>query len=169
METRYSSSGRVQPIQYGNMALPGTCLLCNRIGHTQDEVFATLGVELEFYGLAYLCLDCCAEIADFIMFKPPARMDALEQQVTMLVTSNFKLQASLAEAKGLINARIDAAGRDEPRSDGDVSVSVPEVESGSAEVNQDTDGNEPVASQSSTHAGLGNAVRTAKSYRSRSV
>lgn len=110
MQTRIDSAGRVQPIEYRNLATPGQCLLCARIGRLPEEVFANLGVELDFYGLVYLCLDCCAEVASFICFVDPKAFNEATYEINKLKDANRALLNQLKEAKGLINARIDTAG-----------------------------------------------------------
>lgn len=148
METRYDSAGRVQPVQYGNMAHPGICLLCNRIGKKPDEIFASLGVELEYYGVAYLCLECCAELADFIRYKSPDAFFALKLKHEALKLENEVLKDQLAEAKGLLNARIDSAGRRSAVGDGASSVHVSETESEPGFVDRVLNSDKSVASKS---------------------
>jgi hypothetical protein len=150
METRYDSSGRVQPIQFGNMATPGTCLLCNRIGHDNTEIFASLGVELEFYGIAYLCLDCCAELADFILFKSPEAYNKLNDKYAALKKDWDILRKQLAEAKGLIDVRIDTAGDREPSGDGSASIPLFEVESDADFIDSILNSDESVSAESGT-------------------
>lgn len=124
MQTRIDSSGRVQPTEYRNLSTPGQCLLCSRIGRLPEEIFANLGVELDFYGLVYLCLDCCAEVANFICFIDPKRVAEAEQEVKTLKDANRSLLNQLQEAKGLINARIDTAGNRVSPSNGTTSPTV---------------------------------------------
>lgn len=113
MAIRQDSSGRLQPIRFGDMAQPGTCMLCNRIGHTNDELFATFNVELEFYGIIYLCQECCAEVASFVCFIDPNTYLDLQGKYMELVNTYVSTRKQLDEAKGLLNARIDSAGSDE--------------------------------------------------------
>lgn len=136
MDVRMNSAGRIQPIRFGDMAQPGTCLLCNRIGHDSNELFATLNVELEFYGIAYLCTECCAEVADFIMFKSPKAHQELKAKYDALQKDWNLLRAQLAETKGLLNARIDSAGTSESDGDGAAGVYVPEAEQFSDDVDR---------------------------------
>ena len=143
-----NSACRIQPIRYGDMAQPGTCLLCNRIGHNPDELFATLNVELAFYGIAYLCTECCAEIADFIMFKSPKAHQELSAKYEALQKDWNILRAQLAEAKGLLDARINSAGSGEPDGDGTASVPVSQAQSISVDLDRilNNDKSEPVKS-----------------------
>ena len=136
METRYDNSGRVQPTAFGNLLHPGICLLCRRPGRSSDEIFANLGVELEEYGIAYLCLECCAEIADFICFKNPEEYREMRSSYLDLVIERNVLLAQLQEAKGLLNARIDSAGYSEPSSDGNDDLSIPEALSTADEIDR---------------------------------
>ena len=136
MDVRMDSSGRIQPIRYGDMAQPGTCLLCNRIGHNPDELFATLNVELEFYGIAYLCTDCCGEVANFVLFKSPKDYESVQKKYAVLLTDWNILRAQLAEAKGLLDARINSAGSSEPDGDGTAGVSVSQAESVSVDIDR---------------------------------
>jgi hypothetical protein len=128
MPVRYDTSGKVQPVEFGYMAHPGTCLGCSRIGRRNSEIFASLAVELDHYGVVYLCQDCCAEIAGFILFVPPEKSQELESKLAAAVIMLDKKDNQIAYLKGLLNARIDLAGSSEPISDGSPSSSVSEIE-----------------------------------------
>lgn len=148
MSVRMDSAARVQPIRFGDMAQPGTCLLCNRIGHSPDELFATLNVELEFYGIAYLCQECCKEVAGFVLYKDPADHEKLANKYAVLLKDHDILRKQLAEAKGLLDARIDSAGSSEPDGDGTPSVPVSSAQSISTDLDRilNNDESEPVKS-----------------------
>jgi hypothetical protein len=133
---RYDSSGRVQPTEFGRMLDPGLCLLCSRPGNSSEEVFANLGVELEYYGVAYLCLECCAEIADFVLFKSPDAYNSLLDSLDIYRRRNIQLSEQLAEAKRLVDVRINSAGDNVISSDGSVSVPLFEVDSPADEVDR---------------------------------
>jgi len=131
METRYSSSGKIQPIEGKNLIEPGTCLMCSKPCYDPSEVWANPGVEIEHYGMVYICLDCCAEVADFINFRSPKVYKDLEEKYKVLQNDWDILRKQLAEAKGLLNARIDSAGSSEPVGDESAGVVVSETESDS--------------------------------------
>jgi hypothetical protein len=118
------------------MMHPGLCLLCNRPGKFPEEVFANLGVELEYYGVAYLCLECCAEIADFILFKSPDAYDDLLDFLKENRNRNLQLSEQLAEAKRLIDVRIDTAGDRVASLNGTVSLPLFETDSPTDEVDR---------------------------------
>jgi len=138
MGTRYDSSGRVQPIEYGNLINPGTCALCNRIGRDPHEIFADLGVELEYYGMMYLCQDCCLELADFVMAVPQDRYDPMLARLKSTEHTLLEVMKQNEYLRGLLNVRIESAGIivGEPDSDGDDDISLPEAESAAAEVDR---------------------------------
>lgn len=148
MVFRQDSSGRVQPTEYRNLLQPGTCALCSRIGRYPEEVFANLGVELEYYGIVYLCPECCAEIADFIMFKSPERYDELTDRHIKLAHDYDVAMAELTRTRMLLNARIDSFISGESDSDGAVSLSVPEAERQSVESDSVIDSDEPESAES---------------------
>jgi len=110
---RFNSSGRVQAIEGMYLAQPGVCMLCGRVPENGQEYFASLGIELEFYGIVYLCQACCAEIASFILFIDPNRFEEMAAVNEVLADRVLQLQRSLNAAKEMLHARIDAAGRGE--------------------------------------------------------
>lgn len=122
---------------------PGLCLLCSRPGNAPEEVFANLGVELEYYGVAYLCLECCAEIADFILFKSPDAYESLLDSLETYRRRTIQLSEQLAEAKRLVDVRIDSAGDSVFGSDGSVSVPLFEVDSTADEIDRILNDNKP--------------------------
>jgi hypothetical protein len=147
---RYDNSGRIQPTEFGRMLDPGLCLLCSRPGRTQDEVFANLGVEIEYYGIAFLCLECCAEVADFINFVSPEKHANNEAEIKDLKDDMVRLKAQLGEAKGLLNARIDSAVDCKHDSDGTASIPFPKVDRTADEVNRILNVDKPKFSKSGT-------------------
>lgn len=138
MATRYDSSGRVQPIEFGNLISPATCVLCNRIGRERHEIFANLGIELEFYGGVYLCQDCCLELAGFVMAVPHETVELYRITVEELKKDLTLAHAQNEYLRGLLDARIKSAGVivGEFNSDGNDDVSLPEVESAATEVDR---------------------------------
>jgi hypothetical protein len=106
---RFNSAGRVQAIEGMYLVHPGTCLLCGKVPDSGVEYFASLGVELEYFGACYLCQACCAEIADFIGFVSPDNAEELQTANDNLYEANKKLHRSLQTAKGLLDARINSA------------------------------------------------------------
>lgn len=136
MPTRYDSSGKIQPTEFRNLLAPAECLMCKRIGRQSDEIFANLGVELEFYGMCYLCQDCCHEVANFVMCVPPEQHDHLKDEYLVLQANNHGLTKKVEYLKGLLDARIDSAGSSESDSDGDASVSLFEVDDAADEIDR---------------------------------
>lgn len=140
MEIRQGSSGRVQPTEYRNLIEPATCLLCARIGRDPSEIFASLGVELSYYGQCYLCVECCAEIADFIGYVDSKVVKDYALAYDRLAAQHNKKAQDYARLKELLDARIDAFVSGESGSDGTAGVSLSETESDSDFVNQVIDG-----------------------------
>lgn len=137
---RFNSAGRIQAIEGMYLVHPGTCFLCGKVPSDGMEYFASLGVELEYYGAAYLCQACCAEVADFIGFAQPEVHSTVIELNRILAEKNMKLQQSLTFAKELLNARVDTAGSSESVFDGAVSDLVLETESESDYVDSVLDG-----------------------------
>lgn len=145
MRLKDAYSGRVQPTEFGRLLEPASCVLCNRIGRTNDEVFANFGVELEYYGCVYMCQECCGEVASFIGYVSNERFEELEENceaMAMLITS---LNAKVAYLKGLLDARIDLAGSSEPSSDEPSGLPVFEVEPDTAFIDSVLNEHEPVS------------------------
>jgi hypothetical protein len=122
---------------------PGTCMLCGKVPDGPGEYFASLGVELEYFGAVYLCQACCAEIASFILFIDPNRFEEMAAVNETLAQKVIELQKSLAAAKEMLSARIDAAGRSEFNIDVVDAVLVPETERDSDYVDSILNGDEP--------------------------
>lgn len=133
---RQNSSGRVQPTESRYLLQPGTCLLCSRVGKSMDEVFANLGVELEYYGIAYLCLECCAEVADFIGFVSPERFEIQANDLIKTIHELDETRAQLERASRLLHGRVDSAISGESDGDGTSSVPLSEAKSGSTSLYQ---------------------------------
>jgi hypothetical protein len=146
---RFNSAGRVQPIEGMYLVHPGTCFLCGKVPDNGMEYFANLGVELEYFGAAYLCQACCAEVADFIGFTQPEIHETILDMNRMLAEKNVELQKSLKFAKELLNARIDTAGSDQSHFDGFVSDLVLETESDSDYLDTASNRSESESSESS--------------------
>lgn len=144
--TRYDSSGRVQPIEYRNLAVPAECLLCKRIGSSPDEIFADLRVELAFYGDCYMCQNCCHELASFVMAVSFERHQQVKDENSVLDTRVVGLIKKVNYLKGLLDARIDSSGRSEPDSDGTVGVPLLEVEPLTTFLDSVLDSDKPVSS-----------------------
>lgn len=147
---RQDSSGRVQPTATGYIAHPGQCLLCARPPIQGGEIFANLGVELEYYGVAYLCLDCCGEIANFINHKSPEQYDKIFDANIELIHKIDETQAQLERAQRLLHGRIDSVIAGEPDSDGTSSVPLSEAKSGSISLYQAFNSGKPKSSESGT-------------------
>lgn len=129
MKIRQDSSGRVQPTEYRNLIHPGQCLLCARIGRTPDEVFANLGVELEFYGIAYLCTDCCMECASFVGAVDSEQWDKYRQEATAHIAEYDRLVAEVKILRSALDARVTVAIDRLLDKHGNDDLSVPEDES----------------------------------------
>lgn len=145
---RFDSAGRVQPVEYKYMAAPATCLLCSRIGRDSEELFANLGVELEYFGVAYLCQDCCSEIANFICYVPYDQHKTVGEDNIKLLKEAESLREKLYYVKGLLDARINSVGSNVPVGDGSSDPTLFEVESESDDTNPEPVDNEPVVAES---------------------
>jgi len=146
MPTRYDSAGRIQPIEYRNLAIPAECLLCKRIGTSPDEIFANLQVELGFYGDCYLCQNCCHEVASFVMAVPYEQHQQNKHQLSVLDAKIFELKKKNAYLRSLLDARIDSSGDSESDSDGAVSVPLFETEPDTTFIDRILDADESVSS-----------------------
>lgn len=143
MQVRQDSSGRVQPVEGKYLAHPGTCFMCSRPPKQPEEIWANLGnVEYDIDSTGYLCLECCAEIADFIMFINPEKYAQSKRELKAVESENETLAAKVEYLRGLLNARIDLAGTSEPDSDGAPNVSVYSVELTTNEIDRILNDNE---------------------------
>ena len=143
---RFNSAGRVQPVEGMYLIHPGTCMLCGKVPDNGQEYFASLGIELEYYGMVYLCQACCNEIADFSGFVPTDTLNAVLRTNEILTNKNIEVQKSLAAAKEMLNARIDAAGRSEYNLHEPAGISVSEVKSDADFIDSILNGEQPESS-----------------------
>lgn len=128
MSTRVDSAARVQPTEGRYLAHPGICATCGKSPDNMEEIFANPIIELEQYGYIYFCQACCAEIGSFVMMVPAKSYGHMLEKVAGLQDHIDRLDRENAYLKGLLNARIDSAGRGESVSDEPSSVSLLEVE-----------------------------------------
>lgn len=140
MDTRVNSSARVQPTEGRYLAFPGVCALCSRPPKNPEEIFANPAIEQELYGVFYFCTDCCAELAAFINFVSPKSVEADKTANRLLRERVQFLSEQVDYLRGLLNARISAAGSGQPISDGTSGLSVPSAESDTDFINQVIDG-----------------------------
>ncbi len=71
--------GRFQVLNHNQLIAPGKCAGC---GGFTDRHFIDFGLELDFYGVVYLCLETCfTEVANQIGFISPKQAEILKNQV----------------------------------------------------------------------------------------
>lgn len=148
VETRVNSSARVQPTEGKYLAAPGICALCGRPPKNPEEIFANPAIEQELYGVFYYCTECCAELASFINYVSPKSVEADKTANRLLRERVQFLSEQVDYLRGLLNARISAAGSGQPISDGTFGLPVSEVESNSDFVDRVIDGLESDVNQS---------------------
>lgn len=150
MSLREGTSGRVQPIAGQYLADPSVCCMCSRPPRNEQEPFLNLTVELEYFGVLYLCTDCGSEIAEAMGYIPHERhleMSQLVESQSALLTEDDN---QISYLKGLLNARIDLARFSQPDSNGTSGIPVFEDESGQDSVDAIIDGLESVTTESGT-------------------
>jgi hypothetical protein len=113
-----------------------------------EEIFANPVIELEAYGYIYFCLPCCAEIGAFVSMIPRDQMEVLALDRDSWKSSFLNATNENTYLRGLLDARISAAGRDESALREPLSVHVPETEPESVDIDSLIDGIEPVFSES---------------------
>lgn len=145
---RFNSAGRIQPTEYRNLLQPGQCALCNRIGRTPDEIFANFSVELEYYGMLYLCQDCCNEVVSFMEGATVGQVADLRAAIREWQKGYDDLFNENQYLKELLNVRIKSAGRGEFSSNGIVSLPIFETEQPTAELDRESKSDEPESAES---------------------
>ena len=135
MVLQTSYSGRVQPTEFGRLLSPAACVLCGRIGRTNDEIFANLGIELELYGCLYLCTGCCEEIARFVEYHHSDEVNALKHLCEVNLAWVKREQAENTRLRKLVDVFINTGSIDGSSVDGDSSLHVSEAESDSDYIN----------------------------------
>lgn len=83
-------------------ALPSKCAFCS-LGHNQDGKvsFIDTTLDLDFYGVVYICSNCLTEIAKSLGFIPPEGWQKIVEDSTNSLIENDRLRA---ENNGLRDA-----------------------------------------------------------------
>lgn len=85
--------GRFQVLDHNQLIAPGKCAGC---GGFTNRHFIDFGLELDFYGVVYLCLETCfTEVANQIGFISPVQAVELQGEMQNLVERNSDLQDKL--------------------------------------------------------------------------
>lgn len=87
------SLGRFQILSSNQLIAPGKCAGC---GGITKRRFVDFGLELDFYGVVYLCLDVCfVEVANQIGFLSPEQAVAMQAELQGFVEENIDLKQKL--------------------------------------------------------------------------
>lgn len=99
------SMGRFQVLNENQLIAPGKCAGC---GGVTNRHFIDFGLELDFYGVVYLCLETCfTEVANQIGFISPEQAESLKKQILVGNEANAVL---LTQLGALENVRDAIAG-----------------------------------------------------------
>lgn len=94
--------GRFKVIEANQMLAPGKCAGCG--GFTKRH-FVDFGLELDFYGVVYLCLEVCfTEVANQIGYLSPVQSNHLKLQVEVKEEEIQTLQGKLTALEAVRDA-----------------------------------------------------------------
>lgn len=114
---KFDPSGRIIPVTGADM-LPGKCMVCGTTQHSRG--FADLRVDLEFYGTAYLCYTCIAEVASIWKFTPPEKvafnLGVIDQLNSEIARLNRQIKSMQGVIDGLAGDWANNRGLDTPAS-----------------------------------------------------
>ena len=96
------SLGRFQVLDHNQLIAPGKCAGC---GGFTDRHFIDFGLELDFYGVVYLCLEnCFTEVANQIGFISPIQAAELQAELKSYQGHFDVLQNKLKALEGIRDA-----------------------------------------------------------------
>lgn len=105
-----TSLGRFQVLNENQLIAPGKCAGC---GGVTNRHFIDFGLELDFYGVVYLCLETCfTEVANQIGFISPQQAVDLQGEMQNLVERNSDLQDKLNALEAVRDAIADYSSVD---------------------------------------------------------
>lgn len=88
------SLGRFQILDQNRLIAPGKCAGC---GGFTGRHFVDFGLELDFYGVVYLCLEYCfTEVANQIGFASPDQVESLKARIDSYKGHTDVLQGKLS-------------------------------------------------------------------------
>lgn len=135
METE--SLARFKMIKPNQMIAPGKCAGC---GKFSNDDFLDFGLELEFYGVVYLCRDCLTEAAMTFGFRPDVHYNQMQAELNR---TKSQLIDSLDREEAMRNALASVDTKYyRPRLDPVVVTSV-EVNDGTGSIDDPSDDGEP--------------------------
>jgi hypothetical protein len=96
------SLGRFQVLEHNQLIAPGKCAGC---GGFTNRRFIDFGLELDFYGVVYLCLETCfTEVANQIGFASPDQVESLKARIESYRGHTEILQGKLAKLEAIESA-----------------------------------------------------------------
>ena len=89
-------------ITHGSPVLPpGKCSVCG----TTSGSFIDFGLELDFYGVVYICIDnCFRELAKLLEYYHPDEVVSIKEQYNEIVQQNAKLIAYNKELNDVVDS-----------------------------------------------------------------
>lgn len=94
--------GRFKVIEANQMLAPGKCAGCG--GFTKRR-FVDFGLELDFYGVVYLCLEVCfTEVANKLGFLSPVQTQELKLKLEMVSGEREALIINLEQLEAVRDA-----------------------------------------------------------------
>lgn len=102
MDLDQMSLGRFKVIEANQLLAPGKCAGCG--GFTKRR-FVDFGLELDFYGVVYLCLEVCfTEVANKLGFLSPVQTQELNAKLKSYRGHFDVLQDKLSKLEGVRDA-----------------------------------------------------------------
>lgn len=94
MPPAVQSLGRFQVLPHNQLIAPAKCAGCG--SYNQKAHYVDLNLEVEFYGVVYLCLDVCfREVANLLGFISPAQAKELADRLERKEEVMQRMQADL--------------------------------------------------------------------------
>lgn len=85
-------------------AAPSKCAFCS-LGHSQDGTvqFIDTTLDLDYYGVVYICSNCLTEISRSLGYIPPAMWEEIVKSSTDTLIENERLQAENDGLRSAVN------------------------------------------------------------------
>lgn len=163
MTVEVNVSGRFKVLDQP-YSLPSKCAFCS-LGHNQDGkvTFIDTTLDLDFYGVVYICSNCLTEISNSLGYISPAAWEKIVKDSTDNLIENERLKAENDVLRSTVTGlTIHRCNRDITSYTLHEDAPGPEVNEPAGEPPKGIEPAEPKSDSSSSEPGLSDVRGTAK-------
>ncbi len=99
-EVQYQQLCKFQVVKDNQLIAPGKCAGCGKISGD----FVDIGLELDFYGVVYICVSCMVEVANQLQYYSPVQQKIIRDSNVKLREINAKLREKLEKSNAALAA-----------------------------------------------------------------